>query len=142
MNTEVLIGFGVLLNTLLLVGLFAAVRRQRSAGFDEDTSAVENAVERTVKDEVETLRGRLREEFQANRSESMESARQLREEVVKLQKAGSEIVQITVKELGRQQQEAIAEVEKRVRSLADSNEGRLDKLREDYRRAVEGTAGV
>ena len=72
----------------------------------------------------------MREEFGASRSEASEQSKRLREEIAANQKAAGESIITVLKEMGRLQQESITGVEKRVRSLVDSNEGRLDKLRE------------
>ena len=72
----------------------------------------------------------VREEFRFSRSESAEDSRRLREEVSRVQKTANETLVKTVNEIGKAQQDSLVMVEKRVRSLVDSNEGRLDKLRE------------
>ncbi len=72
----------------------------------------------------------VREEFRFSRSESAEDSRRLREEVSRVQKTANETLVKTVNEIGKAQQDSLVMVEKRVRALVDSNEGRLDKLRE------------
>ncbi len=72
----------------------------------------------------------MREEFSASRSEASGESKRLREEIAGNQKAARESIIAALKEMGGQQKESITDVEKRVRSLVDSNEGRLDKLRE------------
>ncbi|MGI9228256.1 MAG: DNA recombination protein RmuC [Gammaproteobacteria bacterium] len=61
----------------------------------------------------------LREEFRINRTEAANAARQLREEVAGAQKAGNEA-----------QQKSFNSVEGRIKELVESNEARLEKLRE------------
>ena len=72
----------------------------------------------------------VREEFRANRSESSEASRRLREEVLGTQKSANEVVVKAINEMGKSQQEGLGAVEKRVKSIAESNEMRLDRLRE------------
>ncbi len=72
----------------------------------------------------------VRDEFRANRNETAEDSRRLREEVSGAQKAGNETMVKTINELGKSQQEGLGTVERRVKSLVDSNESRLDRLRE------------
>ncbi len=74
--------------------------------------------------------GVVREEFRFSRSESAEDSRRLREEVSRVQKTANEILVKTINEIGKLQQDSLGVVEKRVKLLVDSNEGRLDKLRE------------
>lgn len=72
----------------------------------------------------------VRDEFRASRNETAEDSRRLREEVTGAQKAANETVIKTIGEIGKSQQEGLDAVESRVKSLVDSNETRLDKLRE------------
>ena len=72
----------------------------------------------------------MREEFRASRSETSEESRRLREEIAATQKAASDSILAMLKEMGGLQQESINGVEKRVKNLVDSNEARLEKLRE------------
>ena len=152
MTIEILFGLGVLLNTVLLaLVLWTMWGRGAGAGNVSGGAATEQAIARAVavlreelQEQIKRLRDelqeQLREEFKASRSEAAGNARQLREEVGTTQKAGNEGVRAavtelgkqqreTVQQLGKQQQESINGVEQRVKTLADSNEGRLDKLR-------------
>ncbi|HEB57444.1 MAG TPA: DNA recombination protein RmuC [Gammaproteobacteria bacterium] len=72
----------------------------------------------------------VHDEFRETRKENAEDARRLREEVSGTQKAANEIVVKAIAEMGRLQQDGMDAVEKRVKTLVDSNESRLDKLRE------------
>lgn len=72
----------------------------------------------------------VRQEFRASRDEASEGARRLREEVAGAQKTATETVVSTIGEMGKTQQEGFRAVETRVRTLVESNEARLDKLRE------------
>ena len=72
----------------------------------------------------------VRQEFRASRDEASEGARRLREEVAGAQKTATETVVSTIGEMGKTQQEGFRAVETRVRALVESNEARLDKLRE------------
>ena len=85
---------------------------------------------RTQSGASHTLPNLLRDEFRASRTEATDQAKSLREEIAASQKSGSESLVSTVKDLGRLQQESINAVEKRVRSIAESNESRLERLRE------------
>ncbi|MGD2137427.1 MAG: DNA recombination protein RmuC [Gammaproteobacteria bacterium] len=83
----------------------------------------------------------VREEFRVSRNEAAVEARSLREEVSRTQKAANDTVVRTIAELGKSQQEGIGAVETRVKSLVESNEARLDKLRETIEmqmRAIQG----
>ncbi len=71
----------------------------------------------------------VRDEFRTSRSESAEDSRRLREEVTGTQKAANDTVVKTIGEIGKSQQEGLGTVERRVKSLVDSNETRLDNLR-------------
>ncbi|MDX8414145.1 MAG: DNA recombination protein RmuC [Mariprofundales bacterium] len=72
----------------------------------------------------------IRDELRANRREAAEDARRLREEVMGAQKAAGDLLAVTIGNIGKSQQESLLAVEKRVQWLVDSNEIRLDKLRD------------
>lgn len=76
------------------------------------------------------LSHQIREEFGASRSEASEESKRLREEIAANQKVAGDSIIKALKDLGGLQQQSITGVENRVRNLVDSNEGRLDKLRE------------
>ena len=72
----------------------------------------------------------IRAEFRSSRKESGEASRGLREEVAGAQKSSSETVVKTIGEMAKSQQQSLNSAENRVKSLTESNEARLDKLRE------------
>ena len=72
----------------------------------------------------------IRGEFRSSRKESAEASRGLREEVAGAQKSASATVVKTIGDMAISQQQALNSVEKRVKALVDSNEARLDKLRD------------
>ncbi len=109
-SAPLLSGISVLLLLLLLL-LIAVIKKRGS-----NSGAV---TERVVRDE-----------FRETRKETAEDARRLREEVSGTQKVTNETVVNTISEIGKSHQEGMDAVEKRVKSLVDSNESRLDKLRE------------
>ncbi|MEA3348549.1 MAG: DNA recombination protein RmuC [Pseudomonadota bacterium] len=79
----------------------------------------------------------VREEFRFSRSESADAARRLREEVSGAQKTANEIVLKNLNEIGKFQLESLGALEKRVRSITESNEIRFDKLRESVEKQLQ-----
>jgi DNA recombination protein RmuC len=79
---------------------------------------------------AEIIRDHVREEFRVSRGESAEESRRLREEVSGSQKQANDSVVRTIGEIGKTQHEGLGTVERQVRTLVDSNEARLEKLRE------------
>ncbi len=79
---------------------------------------------------AELIRDHVREEFRISRGESAEESRRLREEVSGSQKSANDTVVRTIGEIGKTQQEGLGTVERQVKTLVDSNEVRLEKLRE------------
>ena len=71
----------------------------------------------------------VREEFRSNRDESARAARDLREEVVRAQRSSIETMIQTIGELGNLQRDKLESVERRIKELTDSNEARIEKLR-------------
>ena len=71
----------------------------------------------------------VREEFRSNRDESARAARDLREEVVSAQRSSIETMIQTIGELGNLQRDKLESVERRIKELTDSNEARIEKLR-------------
>jgi DNA recombination protein RmuC len=72
----------------------------------------------------------LQAELREARKETADSARQLREELGVSQKGGAELVVRAVREMGTTQREALDSVTGEIKSLAGSNEQRLEQLRE------------
>ena len=73
---------------------------------------------------------RLRDEFRINRHETADQARQLREEISTAQQTASDAAIKTITEIGRSQQTGFGAAEKRIQSLVDSNDKRLNQLRD------------
>ena len=71
----------------------------------------------------------VRDEFRSNRDESARAARDLREEVVRAQRSSIETMIQTIGELGNLQRDKLESVERRIKELTDSNEARIEKLR-------------
>ena len=71
----------------------------------------------------------IREELRLGREESARTARELREEVSQGQKLGAETLIKTIGEMGKAQQEGLEAVARRIRELTESNEARIEKLR-------------
>ncbi|MBU0734742.1 MAG: DNA recombination protein RmuC [Proteobacteria bacterium] len=82
------------------------------------------------KDRTERVEQAIREEFRFSREESARAARDLREEVAAAQKASIETMIQTIAEMGKLQRNQLASVEKRIQGLTDSNEARMEKLRD------------
>jgi DNA recombination protein RmuC len=75
------------------------------------------------------LRTALGEDARLGREEAAKSARELREEVAAVQKATTETVLQIIAEMGKAQQERLAEVEGRIKELTEANRGDLEKIR-------------
>ncbi|MBL7173937.1 MAG: DNA recombination protein RmuC [Pseudomonadota bacterium] len=82
------------------------------------------------KDRTERVEQAIREEFRFSREESARAARDLREEVAAAQKASIETMIQTIAEMGKLQRNQLESVEKRIQGLTDSNEARMEKLRD------------
>ncbi|MCP4681473.1 MAG: DNA recombination protein RmuC [Desulfobacterales bacterium] len=108
---EILSGFALALSVVSIILLVLVLKK---LGADKETGIADV----------------VREEFRTNRNETAEDSRRLREEVAGAQKAANDTVVNTISKIGRSQQEGLGTVEKRVKSIAESNETRLDKLRE------------
>ncbi len=80
---------------------------------------------RAIKEVEQTVR----EEFRSNRDESARAARDLREEVVGAQRSSIETMIQTIGELGNLQRDKLESVESRIKELTNSNETRIEKLR-------------
>ena len=87
-------------------------------------------IKRQSAEKAEIIRDHVREEFRTSRGESAEESRRLREEVSGSQKLANDTVVRTIGEIGKTQQEGLGTVERQVTMLVDSNEARLEKLRE------------
>jgi len=72
----------------------------------------------------------VREEFRTNRDESARAARDLREEVVRAQRSSIETMIQTLGALGDLQGDKLESVERRIKELIDSNEKKLDQMRQ------------
>jgi DNA recombination protein RmuC len=72
----------------------------------------------------------IHDEFRSSRKETEENSRMLREEVSGAQKAANDTIVKTIGEIGKSQKDGLGTVEEQVKYLVDSNETRLDKLRE------------
>jgi len=72
----------------------------------------------------------VREEFRTNRDESARAARDLREEVVRAQRSSIETMIQTLGELGNLHRDKLESVERRIKELIDSNEKKLDQMRQ------------
>ena len=72
----------------------------------------------------------VQEEFRANRNESARAARDLREEVVRAQRSSIETMIQTLGALGDLQGDKLESVERRIKELIDSNEKKLDQMRQ------------
>lgn len=82
---------------------------------------------------VESLRIReqyLRDELRLARQEASDSARDLREELVRSQKSGAELVVTTIGTMSRSQQDGLDAVVAEIKQLAAENESRLEKMRD------------
>jgi DNA recombination protein RmuC len=72
----------------------------------------------------------VREEFRNGRHETLEDARRLREEIASGQKSAAETVTRTIIGLGKNQMEAVESVERRVKSLVETSNALLERMRE------------
>ncbi len=86
---------------------------------------LKTSYKRAIKEVEQTVR----EEFRSNRDESARAARDLREEVVSAQGSSIETMIQTIGELGNLQRDKLESVERRIKELTDSNEARIEKLR-------------
>ena len=86
---------------------------------------LKTSYKRAIKEVEQTVR----EEFRSNRDESARAARDLREEVVSAQKSYIETMIQTIGELGSLQRNKLESVERRIKELTESNEARIEKLR-------------
>ena len=86
---------------------------------------LKTSYKRAIKEVEQTVR----EEFRSNRDESARAARDLREEVVSAQRSSIETMIQTIGELGNLQRDKLESVERRIKELTDSNEARIEKLR-------------
>lgn len=86
---------------------------------------LKTSYKRAIKEVEQTVR----EEFRSNRDESARAARDLREEVVSAQGSSIETMIQTIGELGNLQRDKLESVEKRIKELTDSNEARIEQLR-------------
>jgi len=86
---------------------------------------LKTSYKRAIKEVEQTVR----EEFRSNRDESARAARDLREEVVGAQRSAIETMIQTIGELGNLQRDKLESVERRIKELTDSNEARIEKLR-------------
>ncbi|HSH12440.1 MAG TPA: DNA recombination protein RmuC, partial [Desulfurivibrionaceae bacterium] len=75
------------------------------------------------------LRTAIGDDARLGREEAAKSARELREEVAAVQKATTETVLQIIAEMGKAQQERLAEVENRIKELTEANRGDLEKIR-------------
>jgi len=75
------------------------------------------------------LRTALGDDSRLGREEAARSARELRQEVAKVQKDTTETVLRIIAEMGKAQQERLAEVEGRIKALTEVSRGELDKIR-------------
>lgn len=87
-------------------------------------------IKRTGSDNAEDVGDIVRTEFRENRNEAAEVSRSLREEISVAHNQANESVVSTISGIGKTQQETLALVEARVKSLVDSNVAHLEKLRE------------
>ena len=83
----------------------------------------------SYKHAIKEVEQTVREEFRSNRDESARAARDLREEVVSAQKSYIETMIQTIGELGSLQRNKLESVERRIKELTESNEARIEKLR-------------
>ena len=86
---------------------------------------LKTSYKRAIKEVEQTVR----EEFRSNRDESARTARDLREEVVSAQRSSIETMIQTISELGNLQRDKLESVERRIKELTESNEARIEKLR-------------
>lgn len=106
------INWGTLIFSLISVGLLFAVLRKIKGNNSANTESI------------------VREEFRSSRAEAADHSRALREEVARSNKDSSDSMIKTISEMQKVQHASIDKVEKRVGGLIESNENRLDKLRE------------
>ena len=78
---------------------------------------------------IKSVEQTVREEFRSNRDESARAARDLREEVVRAQRSSIETMIQTMGELGTLQGNKLESFERRIKELTESNEARIEKLR-------------
>ena len=78
----------------------------------------------------EDINASLREEMRSNRSDSSNSAKELRGEVTNQIQASTDSLVKTVAELGKTQSNRFEAITKSVEGLTNSNEQRIDKVRE------------
>ncbi len=117
MNNLELIKLVIVAGLGILAGIAVHYLLLRRGSDDEANTGKE--IEKTVRDE-----------FRLSREHSAKEARSLREEVATAQKASGETIISTIGQMQKAQQSGLDAVEKRVKVLVDSNEARLDKLRE------------
>lgn len=79
---------------------------------------------------IEKTEQTVRDEFRASRDESARAARDLREEVAATQRLSAETVIKTIGEISKLQKDKLEFIENRIKELTDSNEARIEKLRE------------
>ena len=108
---EILIWVAILLSGISVLLLIIVIKK-----LGENNGAVTESV--------------VRDEFRLTRKETSEDARRLREEVSGIQKSANDTVVNIIVRMGKSQLEGMGAVEKRVKLLVDSNESRLEKLRQ------------
>ncbi len=75
------------------------------------------------------LRGAIGADSRLGREEAAKSARELREEVAAVQKSTTETVLRIIGEMGKAQQERLAEVEAQIKAMTEANRADLEKIR-------------
>jgi len=112
------LGLIAAISSLLAVLLLIALLWKRSSDTDETSH--------------------VREELRVARTETLQSARELREEVSAQIKSAADSLVKTVGELGKTQGERLDAVSARVKDLSDSNVERLEKVRETLDQRIKG----
>ncbi len=81
-------------------------------------------------DQGRLLEQATREEFRTAREESLKNARELREEIAAGNRTATETLVKTISEMGKSQAEHLELVAKRIKDLTESNETRIDRVRD------------
>jgi len=92
--------------------------------------SISKKVEPEEKQKQEDIGALIREEMRTHRTEMAEDAKRLREEIAATQKTANEALVSAIADMRKSQQDGTQLVEARIKSLVESNESRLDKMRD------------
>ena len=92
---------------------------------------------RSIRHQQEPLEPVVRDEFRISREEANRSARELREEILRSQHNSAKQLGDTLHQIGKSQGDRFQEIVRQLEALTQSNESRLDKLRDSMEQQLE-----